>query len=351
MVTPSPATPLTAVSPTSAAATSPVPQVTARATSNSDYPINLLTGPDFAGPTGLMIVADDRIIDVDRGLEQPILGLPNDDRAFVWAIDVAGRAVLTVDGEGATGPEVFVWDRDSNTADAVGVGFPSPAPDGIWLTRYLSDTECTLTKVGFDGGTLRPAQRWDCTRRLTAETSVGLVAWDTVSAAAGTILDPLDFRIRHTIPGIPTVVGDDVLSWSGEVLTIFDTTTGATVQVDAPPTDGQPSVAEVSPDGASVAISFMNPAWPGPRQLLDIWLLDRAALTWMRLPSMPIAASLKFTATQWLADGRFAMFGDFDETGVAIALWTPGDPTFELRHLDTVPTASAVIWCEPPTCA
>jgi hypothetical protein len=66
------------------------------------------------------------------------------------------------------------------------------------------------------------------------------------------------------------------------------------------------------------------------------------------MPSMPVTASLKATTYQWLPDGRFAMFGEFDDSGKLLATWMPGDSAFSIRAVNTATSASAVIWDVEP---
>ncbi len=88
---------------------------------------------------------------------------------------------------------------------------------------------------------------------------------------------------------------------------------------------------------------FGNPAWPGSRQLLDLWLLDTATLEWSQLPGMPVAAALKSLATDWTADGRVVMLGAFDGVGNAIVTWAPTDDHFQLRTTNVRSTSIAAM--------
>jgi hypothetical protein len=101
-----------------------------------------------------------------------------------------------------------------------------------------------------------------------------------------------------------------------------------------------------SPDGRLLAVSFEHPAWPGPRQRLDVWLLDLIELVWRHLPSMPVPAALKATGLSWAPDGRLVLLGDFDGLGSALAVWRPGQDRLAVR---SVPPASRgdgvfVVW-------
>lgn len=90
----------------------------------------------------------------------------------------------------------------------------------------------------------------------------------------------------------------------------------------------------VSPDLRYAAVEYGEPAWPGPRQRLDVWVLDLRDGRWTQLPSMPVAASLKLTGLAWAGDGRLVLLGSFDGTGSALAVWRPGEPRLALRRTD-----------------
>lgn len=333
--------------------TSPIKNVppSSSVESLADSSINLLTGGDLSNPTGIKVVVEDHIIDMDDGAQLAIDGLPEVDGPIWWTIVAAGHTVISVDCATCAAPEAFVLDSRSNTVTSIGRGFAAPAPDGVWLTEYLTATTCTLTKVGFDGAVLRPAAAWDCDLRLTEESSLGLVAWHNDIVTKGAIIDPDDLTTVREVDQVIAVVDGQLVTWNGKHFNFIDPRTEKTgAALDAPTSIGDPSAGKVSPDGNHVAIAFKHPAWPGPRQRLDIWLLDVHTRQWTRMPSMPVAASLKATSDQWLPDGRFAMFGDFDNSGNLLATWRPGDSAFSIRAVNTPTSASAVILCTPPEC-
>jgi hypothetical protein len=239
-----------------------------------------------------MIVSGSSLIDVDADEARPIDGLPALDEQSFWAIPADDSAIISATCTGCTNPEVFVLDRGSQSAVRIGTGFASPAPDGVWLKNYLTATSCTASKVGFDGSIIRPVTPVDCESA------------------------PISESAERRWP-----------------------------QVEAPTSIGTPSAGQLSPDGTLLAVAYSHPAWPGPRQRLDVWVLDLDTLAWTELPSMPVAAALKVTAYQWLADGRFAIFGDFDHVGSALATWQPGDPELVVRPLTGDTSQAAVMWC------
>ena len=94
-----------------------------------------------------------------------------------------------------------------------------------------------------------------------------------------------------------------------------------------------------SPDGRWIVARMGNPAWPGPRQLLGLWLLDTRTLRWHHVPSMPVPVSLKETDLAWTPDNRLVLLGRFDRTSDVsidqtkdvLALYRPGAPDLSIR--------------------
>jgi hypothetical protein len=90
-------------------------------------------------------------------------------------------------------------------------------------------------------------------------------------------------------PWILAVLGTGVLTQGpaghGDPLRLTDVRTGSVRRIAPPESPGTISDGYTSPDGRWVAVRFGNPAWPGPRQLLEVWLLDTATLRWHRMPS------------------------------------------------------------------
>lgn len=310
------------------------------------FPIEFLEGVPLPSPSGLVLFSGDSIVDVDAGSARRIEGLPVDEDLVLWNLATGGGAVLMVDCQVDCGePELFSVDAVSGVARSIARGFPSPALDGVWVKRYLSETTCTLSKVGLDGTALVAERRFDCDIALGEETPMGLVVSTTDGGLEqDAILDPETWEPVFETGNIIAVVENQVLSWEGGSFTVVDRLTGAEDEIASPTDVGEPSNAGTSPDGRFLAITFQHPAWPGPRQRLDVWMLEIATLAWTRVPSMPVAAALKATDETWAADGRFVIFGSFDEAGHAVATWRPGDQDLATRQLDAVPSGSLVVW-------
>ncbi|MEN8040997.1 MAG: hypothetical protein ABFR95_05790 [Actinomycetota bacterium] len=310
------------------------------------FPIGFLEGDPLPRPSNLVLLAGDTIVDVDADADRRLDGLPEGGDLIVWSVAVGEGAVVLVDCHQECGaPELFAIDDQSDVARSIAFGFAAPAPGGVWVTRGTSETICTLTKVGLDGTILIPERPFDCDLSVVEETSVGLVvSIPQFGPEQGAILDPETLDPIIETGRIHAVVDGRVLSWGGASFDLLDLETGAVAEIARPTDVGAPSYGRVSPDGRFVAISFEHPAWPGPRQRLDVWVLEVETLGWIRLPSMPVAAALKGTNEAWAPDGRFVMFGFFEKAERAVVTWRPGDRELSIRQLDTNPAGSLIVW-------
>ena len=309
------------------------------------FPIEFLKGVASADPTGMVIVSGPHRIDVDSNQIRRIEGLPPFDDQDFWAFPAGDKAVITAFCHGCSQPEVFVLQIDSTAAVRIGSGFASPAPDGVWLKSYLSESSCTVGKVAFDGSILRPAAPFDCNTSIDGQYGIGVIVGLVDGTTQDSVLDPIDLSLVAEVSGFNSVVGSRVLTWDSHRFTLIDPLTGLSSDVESPTSIGSPARGKVSPDGTLVAVAFRHPSWPGPRQRLDVWILQLDTLAWTRMPSMPVAASLKSTSYQWLADGRFALFGDFDGVGPAVVIWQPEEAQLVVRSVDYPTSAGAVSWC------
>jgi len=314
-------------------------------------PIEFLDGVPLSIPSNLVLLSGDTIVDVDTDASRRLDGLPVGEDLVVGTVAVGEGAVVLVCAVKCDAPELFAVDGHSGVAQSIGFGLPAPAPDGVWATRHVSETACTLSKLGLDGTILISERPFDCDISVVEETSMGLVAVPNSRPELGAILDPETLDTLFQTDRIIAVLDGRVLSFDGDSFTLLDPVNDSGTEIARPTDIGVPSYGRISPDGRLVAISFEHPAWPGPRQRLDVWVLEVATLEWVRLPSMPVSAALKTTTEAWAPDGRFVMFGSFEEAGhdVAtwrdvVATWRPGDRALGIRELDASPAASLVVW-------
>lgn len=305
-------------------------------------PLNMLAGTPLDAADDLVIFTSREVIELGIDRVRPITGLPDHGDGTVASVrEVAGEVVVSVDCpmcDDLVGPEVFVV-RDASAGPTIADGWATPGVAGIWLTRR-DGASCEIRAVALDGSVLRPNRAVDCDLTVIEETSLGIVA---ARGATGVLVDP-DTLDETVLPGRVIAVFDDrVLVEHGGAMAVVDPATGASTAVTTPESDGRLGAGLVSPDGRFVLMTFGNPAWPGPRQLLDLWLLDTATLQWSQLPGMPVAVALKSLGVDWSPDGRVVMLGSFDGVGTTVATWTPTEDQLRLRTIDAQASSSIVV--------
>ncbi|VAV97050.1 hypothetical protein MNBD_ACTINO02-647 [hydrothermal vent metagenome] len=320
----------------------------------SANPYESLCGRALEGPTGLVLVVGDTVVDIDADTRQRIEGLP-DGSGFVppasqpiWAQRVGSDAVVGVaDSSGRL--EVFTVRPGSLRAIPVGFGSPIPGLGGVWLREKISADECRLSKVTLGGDILSASTSVGCDVSLIEETSVGLVGVREVEGVfSGVILDSENpSTTLFEIGSIRGIFGSRVLhqAGGGSDFVVFDTLTGEEITIDLPVRFGQPSYGRLSPDGRYLAIPFKSPL-----QVFDIWVLDTETLQWARVPSMPVASGVKATSLAWVPDGRLIILLTLEPAGHQLATWTPGDSELQVRQLDYELEASVAVWCTTNEC-
>jgi hypothetical protein len=90
--------------------------------------------------------------------------------------------------------------------------------------------------------------------------------------------------------------------------------------------------ASVEPHGPYVAIGFADPAYPGPQQAEDVFLLDRRSGSFTHVPGFPAQLELKRSSMAWTDDGRL-VFLVRDDEGTRIGVYRPGAPAVALRRV------------------
>jgi hypothetical protein len=317
-------------------------------------PFESLCGRALEGPTGLVLVVGDTVVDIDADTRQRIEGLP-DGAGFVppasqpiWAQRVGPDAVIGV-GDSSGRWEVFAVRPGSPQAVPIGFGSPTPGLGGVWLRDKISADDCRVRKVAFDGQILAESAPVDCDVSLVEETSLGLIGVREVDGAfSGVILDPENLLTTLFEVGlIRGVFGNRVLhqAGGGSDFILLDTLTGEEITIELPVRFGQPSYGELSPDGRYLAIPFKSPL-----QVFDIWVLDTETLQWTRVPSMPVASGVKATSLAWVPDGRLIVLLTLEPDGHQLATWTPGDRELRVRGLDDELEASVAVWCTTNEC-
>jgi len=197
--------------------------------------------------------------------------------------------------------------------------------------------------VGLTGRTLVPATPIACSVGVRAETRLGLLTSNSLTAKDA-ILDPqhhLRTRIRSDGP-ILAVAGTTRVTLDEQAVTVTDRA-GHSRSVPVPSTIGTTDDGYVSADDRYVAVPFTNPACPGPRQCLDMWVLDLSMMRWLHVPSMPVAVALKQTTEFWGAHDQLFFLGSFDGPGDMVAMWQPHASELAVRKVTLPKTEYGIL--------
>ena len=87
------------------------------------------------------------------------------------------------------------------------------------------------------------------------------------------------------------------------------------------------------PHGPLVAVDFGSPAYPGPAQAEDIWILNTTTGTFSHLPDYPAQVDIKASNVVWTNDNRLVIVAHGAGRAV-VGIWKPGQATLPVR---TVP--------------
>jgi hypothetical protein len=156
--------------------------------------------------------------------------------------------------------------------------------------------------------------------------------------STGTLLvDPLTGQIRAEARRIVPVHGDVVLEEVGsetslpdDRLALVDLATGASRRFKLPSILRGLDEVVVQPHGTLIAVGFADPAYPGPAQAFDVWMLDTATGAFTHLPGLPAQVDLKFSSMAWTSDDRLVLLLQGGGRTV-LAVWRPGAKTLPLR--------------------
>ena len=170
--------------------------------------------------------------------------------------------------------------------------------------------------------------------RLAGETNRGLL----LGTAGGVLL--LDRSTGRVLPrpvgavaaGIP-VGGDLVLGHgAGRVLSLVDLATGQRRTLRWPSVLAGLDGVLAQPHGPLVAVGFADPAYPGPQQAEDLFLLDTRTGRFAHVPGFPAQMDLKFSSMAWTSDDRLVML--FRAAGTrTVGVYRPGDRAVALRRV------------------
>jgi hypothetical protein len=123
----------------------------------------------------------------------------------------------------------------------------------------------------------------------------------------------------------------------GEKLTFVDRSTWQRRELPWRSILGDLDGAVVQPHGPYVAIGFAAPAFPGPQQAEDVFLLNRRTGALTHVPGFPAQIRLKFSSMAWAADGRLVLL--VRDGGTRIGTYRPGDRSVALRRAELPPAS------------
>jgi hypothetical protein len=86
----------------------------------------------------------------------------------------------------------------------------------------------------------------------------------------------------------------------------------------------------VEPRGPLVAVDFGSPAYPGPAQAEDIWILNTATGRFTHLPGYPAQVAIKFPSVVWTGDDRLVIVAQGGGRTV-VGVWRRGRTTLPLH--------------------
>jgi len=340
----------------------------ALARSRPPEPLPRLHGPALASPTHLFIVASDNggspfVVNVDRQTARaaPGLGvLPSYTTPWGPHVELltatASGALMVVSRQScqrcalsqaefliasdgsvrriATLPKI--GPRATGTIEAT----PALGAPATWVLTWPRVGPCTLRLVP---GT-RPAVRVPC-GDLARATEAGVLMWSGPYSTEA-LVNPLTGKLRARVAGSLWPVHGDLalenygLQPGGPLgtefghLSLVSLITGDRRQLAWPSYFGNIISVVPEPHGPLVAVDFGSPAYPGPAQAEDIWILNTTTGTFSHLPEYPAQVDIKASDVVWTDDDRLVIVAHGGGRAV-VGIWKPGQATLPLR---TVPS-------------
>jgi hypothetical protein len=338
-------------------------------------PLPRLAGPVLSGPTHLRIVGGGNwgppsIVDVDRGTIRAVRGLGVPRASTLWGPRVAlapapGGVMAVVYRQAcqrcARSQTEFLIGADGSVRRLatlpLGNGPMEPDParglTATWVLTWFHAGRCTLQLVP----AARPAVHVPC-GGLAADTSAGV--W-IATGHREVIVDPVSGRIRAqlamTPPAYPEIMpGDQLYPLYGDLalensaqtlggplgtefgrLRLVHLIGGTTRRLAWPSYFGNIIRVVPEPHGPLVAVDFGSPAYPGPAQAEDVWMLDTTTGAFTHLPAYPAQVDIKFSTVAWTRDNRLVIIAQGGGRTV-LGLWRPGQATLHLRGLPNRPS-------------
>ena len=217
----------------------------------------------------------------------------------------------------------------------------APALDvaATWVLRWPHVGPCTLRLAP---GT-RPAVRVPC-GDLVRATGAGVILAPGNGGPGERLVNPFMGSVRARVSGsLFPIHGDLLLENDGLQpggptgtqfgnLSLVNLTSGDRRQLPWPSYFGNLIRVAVEPHGSLVAIDFGSPAYPGPAQAEDIWMLDTATGNFTHMPGYPAQVEIKFSNITWTNDDRLVIVAQGAGRTV-VGIWKPTGATLPLRTL------------------
>jgi len=345
----------------------PAGTTAASARSRPPEPLPRLSGPALATPTHIFIVAsnngvDPVVVNVDRQTTRAVPGLGvRSSYTTPWGPRVelvratAGGAVALVSRQpcqrcvlsqaeflvGTDGSVRRIAKLPRIAVGATGTIETSPVlgQPAIWLLRWPHAGPCSLRRVPGSGR----AVHVPC-GTIAAQTQAGLwigavivnpltgrtVARSAVPPGDGAALYPLWGTLALENRGLAP--GGSLGTQFGH-LSLVNLIGGERRALVWPSYFGNVIRVVPEPGGPLVAVDFGSPAYPGPAQAEDIWILNTTTATFTHLPGYPAQVDIKASNVVWTNDRRLVIVAHGGGRAV-VAIWKPGQATLPLR---TVP--------------
>ena len=339
------------------------------ARSRPPEPLPRLSGPALSTPTRMSIVVSDNggpplVVNVDRQTARAARGVGVvSSYATLWGAHVellrasAGEAIALVSRQScqrcvlrqaefriaSDGSARRIATLPPITVGTTGTIATTPALGSLatWLLRWPRVGPCTLRLVP---GPRRPV-RVPC-GNLARATDAGVLVWSP-SYSTEALVNPLTGKVRARVAGtLWPIHGDLALENYGQEsggptgmqfghLTLVNLINGHPRQLAWPTSFGDIIRVAPEPHGPLVAVDFGSPAYPGPAQAEDIWMLDTTTGKFAHLPDYPAQVDIKFSNIAWTNDDRLVIAAQGGGRTV-VGIWTPGQATLPLRAVPTL---------------
>jgi hypothetical protein len=305
------------------------------ATARPAGPLPRLEGPALAGPTRLHLVvsaAPPYIYDVDANTTRAVSTAagPLDS----WVRPSANGAFVAPYGC-CTTTKVAVRIHEDGSVQRLAQGSSlAPASDSAatWVLRRATPGHCRLALVP----SARPPVRAPC-RPLLGAGAAGVLMWTSTGEM---LVDSRTGRVRAQGTRIVPLHGDLVLEQTGfdgstdqSRISLVDLASRTRRRLRWPSILRGLDEVVAEPHGSLVAVGFADPAYPGPAQASDVWILDTRTGRYTHLPGFPAQVRLKFSSMAWTSDDRLVLLLEGGGRTV-LAVWHPGSRTLPLRPIE-----------------